>query len=690
MFSVNTKWSCIALTLALAACGGGSDESASALSRSSDNLESTPEASSERETESFNEANAVIVNGDEGAESPSGQATGGLKSAIVMHAATPTTPLINLGAPAPEKITEIQSKNRQRGLVNPEEMQVKAYQIGFTRPIPGMATAFATMTTLRWVPTAAGGYYASVQLRSEGARMLRIGMRVEQLPASAMVRVLGEDGSPVREASGSVINEALARNRQADGNSEASQTYWLPGIMGDTALLEIELPPGTNPSLVQFALPQLAHGAETAVSVAQDLMNARSACEWVTPDATCSLATSANAINASASYDFMIGGGLFSCSGTLIADKAGSPANYFLTAHHCVNTQTQASTVDVYWFNRSTTCGGSTANAPTLSSVPGATYLFGQSIISPSIGNPTGTDTSLLRLTGTPPVGAVKAGWTIDRQPISNTSLTGIHHPAPVDNVYATLARRSDGRITSYASALFPTQGGALVLFDTNPNLPLYTINWTSGITEPGSSGSALFRNANTANPQVVAQLYGGSSSCSAPSNPDIYGRFDIGYEDGMINWLNPGYRMVFRMYNTQAGVHFYTANVSERNTIRQTIPTYLYEGSAFTVRSSSDTGLSPVFRFYNRRTGTHFYTISASERDLVMTYPTYSYEGIAWYARQVNSPAAGTIAIYRFYHRQQGTHFYTASAAERDNVIANLSGTYDYEGIAYRAWPRN
>ena len=71
------------------------------------------------------------------------------------------------------------------------------------------------------------------------------------------------------------------------------------------------------------------------------------------------------------------------------------------------------------------------------------------------------------------------------------------------------------------------------------------------------------------------------------------------------------------------------------------------------------------------------------------MTYPTYSYEGIAWYARSVSSPAAGTIAIYRFYLPSQGTHFYTASASERDSVIANLSHIYTYEGVAYRAWPR-
>lgn len=695
MVSKHLKWVCIVAALALSGCGGGSAENSdmlgSATATAGTELSAT-DTQAERESEVFHEAKGVPVVAEEKLAATGGTPQReGMRKVEALNTASPTSALIDLGAPAPAATTEMRSRNALRSSGANNLMLPKAYQIGFGRPVPAMSTSAATAAALRWEPTAVGGYRGSIPFRSEGARQLRVGMLVQQLPDNALVRVQGENDTQALELDGAFINRALASNRQADGNSEATQTYWLPGTNGETATLEIELAAGTDPSMVQIALPKIAHGSETAVSMANDLLQAKSACPGVTPDATCSLPTSANAINASASYDFVIGGDTFACSGTLIADKAGSPANYFLTAHHCVNTQTHASSVNVHWFNRSSTCpdGGPLNPGSTQSDVTGATYLFGQSIISGSISNPTGTDTSLLRLTGTPPVGAYKAGWTIDRQPISNTTLTSIHHPAPAFTPTATWARRSDGRIAAYGSALIPNQGGALVYFDTDARLPLYMINWSTGITEQGSSGSALFRNADTTNPQVVGQLYGGSSSCTAPTNPDIYGRFDIGYEDGMINWLNPGYRMVFRMFNTQAGVHFYTANVSERNTIRQNMPTYLYEGSAFTVRSSSDTGLSPVFRFYNRRTGTHFYTISASERDLVMTYPTYSYEGIAWYARSVSSPAAGTIAIYRFYLPSQGTHFYTASASERDSVIANLSHIYTYEGVAYRAWPR-
>ena len=45
-------------------------------------------------------------------------------------------------------------------------------------------------------------------------------------------------------------------------------------------------------------------------------------------------------------------------------------------------------------------------------------------------------------------------------------------------------------------------------------------------------------------------------------------------------------------------------------------------------------------------------------------------------------------MTIYRFFNKKNGTHFYTASAAERDSVRAKLSSIYTYEGIAFYAVP--
>ena len=54
-------------------------------------------------------------------------------------------------------------------------------------------------------------------------------------------------------------------------------------------------------------------------------------------------------------------GASYVCSGTLIADRDHSTfIPYFLTANHCVNTQTVASTIQTYWFYRSTACNSGT------------------------------------------------------------------------------------------------------------------------------------------------------------------------------------------------------------------------------------------------------------------------------------------------------------------------------------------
>ena len=53
-----------------------------------------------------------------------------------------------------------------------------------------------------------------------------------------------------------------------------------------------------------------------------------------------------------------------------------------------------------------------------------------------------------------------------------------------------------------------------------------------------------------------------------------------------------------------------------------------------------------------------------------------------------MTTPVAGGATIYRFYNVKTGVHFYTASAEERDEVIATLSHIYRYEGEAYYLAP--
>ncbi|PWC41164.1 hypothetical protein [Azospirillum sp. TSO22-1] len=145
----------------------------------------------------------------------------------------------------------------------------------------------------------------------------------------------------------------------------------------------------------------------------------------------------------------------------------------------------------------------------------------------------------------------------------------------------------------------------------------------------------------------------------------------------------------VYRFFNVDTGFHFYTASASERDSVMQNLPQFHYEGEAFNAASSPAPGTSPVYRFFHKGLGNHFYTASETERNSIMNTLShiYSYEGTSYYAFEGNSqsaPAAGATAVYRFFNYQRGSHFFTASSSERYSVIANLSGTFRYEGIGY------
>jgi hypothetical protein len=93
---------------------------------------------------------------------------------------------------------------------------------------------------------------------------------------------------------------------------------------------------------------------------------------------------------------------------------------------------------------------------------------------------------------------------------------------------------------------------------------------------------------------------------------------------------------------------------------------------------------VKPVYRFYNKKTGTHFYTASEAERYTVLRTltATYTYEGPGYWVNTANP--VNSVSLYRFYNKKNGTHFYTASETEAANVKATLAATYTFEGPVY------
>ncbi len=128
----------------------------------------------------------------------------------------------------------------------------------------------------------------------------------------------------------------------------------------------------------------------------------------------------------------------------------------------------------------------------------------------------------------------------------------------------------------------------------------------------------------------------------------------------------------MYRLYNPNSGEHFYTADVSEKDSL--TNLGWNYEGIGWIAPETSST---PVYRLYNQNGGEHHYTSSAAERDRLVAVG-WSCEGIGWY-----SDDAESVPIYRQYNPNAfaNNHNYTASTTENYWLV---SLGWKYEGIGW------
>lgn len=677
----NLRWLALVAAAALAACGGANESTQSATTRSASVLPASDLVASSNQEVSLNKADAVTPSGAEAKRGTNADAFTAVS--VDNKAMRKPGANIDLGAPSAADL-EQRDKNNKKSI---GAFKPRAYQTGFSRPVAATSLTKSLQQLLTWTTTSNGVQRASIRLSSSGAKALRVGLEVQNLPDDAVLRVYTDGSSQAQQTTGAHIKSAIRTNVAADGDSANAHTYWMPATMGEATVLEVDLPAGRDTSGVSLAIPKVIHQVQNAMEAELGQLQAKTDCPAATPDATCTLPPAVNAIT---TMDFTDGAGSYVCTGTLVANRGTTQQGYVLTANHCISTQTIASSVVSYWFYRSSACNSTSINPGWTSVAGGATLRYNKSEVSTYadrngqiVVTSDGTDTSLIDLVGAPPAGAMYAGWAFQRHNVNTgTSYVSLHHPT------GGWLRRSDGLLTNFFLYIGNDLG------DTWPDdkYPMYEVSWTSGITEGGSSGSSLLHDGTTANPKVIGQLWGGTSSCTNTAGKDYYGRFDLAYENGLINWLNPGYRMVFRFYNTGNGAHFFSANADERDAARVNNPALTYESPVYMVAPAAGSGLGPVYRFYNNRLGVHFYTNSETEKANVIANlsSVYTYEGIAWYAPPAGSAISGTVDVYRFYRLGVGTHLYTASAAERDNIIATLGQYYTYEGVAYKAWPLN
>ncbi|UCD50972.1 MAG: hypothetical protein JSW27_26040 [Phycisphaerales bacterium] len=149
----------------------------------------------------------------------------------------------------------------------------------------------------------------------------------------------------------------------------------------------------------------------------------------------------------------------------------------------------------------------------------------------------------------------------------------------------------------------------------------------------------------------------------------------------------------VYRFWSPILQSHFYTALESEKEKLLIEYPdVWTYDGEVYqAVADANEPNSAPIYRFWSNVLGGHFYTISEKERDrLIEEHPdVWDYEGIAFHAYPVDQQPAETIPIYRFWSDALATHFYTADEAERDHLLKDSPDLWTYDGIAWYAYSK-
>ncbi len=584
---------------------------------------------------------------------------------------------IALGAPQ-DSLTTTARKNNETAADN---HMGKPLQIGFGRDVAQTATTAATQQVLKWQATQSGGQVAAINFTSTGAKGIRIGLLISQLPASATLRFYAKDATTAFEAKGADVLAVLAKNMTAGDKTDEGRTYWGPVIKANNGTIEIEIPVGVSTNTVQVSIPSVSH-----------LFMSMSDAQAISPQATYSgggnfstMACQVDVVcvnpfpaasDAVAWLVFNKSGGTSICSGTLLNDNLNSSTPYLLTANHCISGQTEASTLYTEFKYRSLFCNNATSGEYYPTTGTGAALLY----------TATNTDSTLVRLNGTLSTSVLFAGWDAATAPATSTVIHSIHHPQ------GDQQRISRGTVSSYFSRVGTT---GMNNADINSGTIL-GIAQTSGNTEPGSSGSGLFKGTD-ANPVVIGQLFGRLVAQPIESDPGevcqnstftrIYGRFDKAFSAGMSDWLNQGVKAVTQFYNATSGIHYYAYGLTDKSNFATSNPSFANQGTSFNVSSYQTAGLSPVHRFFNTSNGTYFYTISEKERAAVASNtPRMRYDGVVWYASETLT-GANSLTVYSAFNKATGSQFFTTSLTARNNLIA-ANSQFIADGIAFYVAP--
>lgn len=295
-------------------------------------------------------------------------------------------------------------------------------------------------------------------------------------------------------------------------DQQPSGELWTPVVQTSEIVCEVYVPTALRPQM-QLQLTQVGSGYRF-FGAGDDAVGGIDPAGACNVDVACAQGA-AYALEIPAIAAMSSAGSIF-CTGAMINNTANDGRNYFLTAFHCGVTSANAASLVCYWNYQRAVCN--TGSGPLTQFTSGATWRAGYS---PS-------DFTLVELSSSPSLawGITHAGW--NRGAAAPTSSTAIHHPS--GDVKKISFETAASTITSYGGTATPGDSTHLRIID-----------WDTGTTEPGSSGSPLLDQ----NKLIVGQLHGGSAACGNNLS-DWYGRFAASWTGGgtntsrLSNWLDP------------------------------------------------------------------------------------------------------------------------------------------------------
>ena len=365
-----------------------------------------------------------------------------------------------------------------------------------------------------WTTLANGDRIWRMAYISEGAKSLNFLFDVFYLPEGAKLYVYND-----------AKDDLIRPFSHFNNNPEEVLGTWF--VKGEKAWIEYYQPAHVTGN-AKITVGSVVHGYRTAETYQKALGDSGDCNHDVDCDITpASDPYGLDAVkeNVKKAAGMLLTGGSSFCSGTLVNNTNNDGTPYFLTANHCGGGEGSWA-FRFNWRSPNPSCG-TTANSTNGS--------FNQTVSGSILrASSSQSDMELVEITdlsffnNNPDV--VWSGWNNSTTQTPNVNF-GIHHPS---GDIQKVCRDDNGATRTSQS------------FNGNANTQMWRIaDWDLGVTEGGSSGSALFNETG----HLIGMLSGGSAQCSGTNDNggfDVYGRFGVAWDFGsttstrLKEWLDP------------------------------------------------------------------------------------------------------------------------------------------------------